>query len=115
MNKKDLEYFKKKLLEEKAQLESELSDVAKNEPGQGWEATTGEIEVDSADENEVADKLEEYETNLGVMDKLKQQLKEVDDALSRIENGSYGLDEITKKPIPRERLEANPSARLALK
>lgn len=115
MNKKDLEYFKKKLLDEKKVLESELANVAKNEPGQGWEATTGQIEVDSADENEVADKLEEYETNLGVMDKLKQQLKEVDDALLRIENGSYGLDENTSKPIPRERLEANPSARIALK
>lgn len=115
MNKKDLEYFKKKLLDEKKELESELSDVGTKEPGQGWEATTGEIEVDSADENEVADKLEEYETNIGVTDKLKQQLREVDDALARIENGSYGLDENTKKPIPRERLEANPSARVALK
>jgi RNA polymerase-binding transcription factor DksA len=37
MNKKDLEYFKKKLLEEKAQLESELSDVAKS-PKSGYKA-----------------------------------------------------------------------------
>ncbi len=115
MNKKDLEYFKGKLLEEKKELEQELGEVAKNEPGQGWEATSGEMEVDTADDNEVADKLEEYETNKGVIDKLQKQLSEVDSALERIENGTYGICEVTKKPIDRNRLEANPSARVSLK
>jgi RNA polymerase-binding protein DksA len=115
MNKKDLEYFKGKLLEEKKELEQELGEVAKNEPGQGWEATSGEMEVDTADDNEVADKLEEYETNKGVIDKLQKQLSEVDAALERIENGTYGICEVTKKPIDRNRLEANPSARVSLK
>ena len=115
MNKKDLEYFKGKLLEEKKELEQELGEVAKNEPGQGWEATSGEMEVDTADDNEVADKLEEYETNKGVIDKLQKQLSEVDAALERIENGTYGICEVTKKPIDRNRLEANPSARVSIK
>ncbi len=115
MNKQDLEYFKGKLLEEKKELETELNEVAKNEPGQGWEATSGEMEIDTADDNEVADKFEEYETNKGVMDKLQKQLTEVDAALSRIENGTYGICENTHKPIDRDRLEANPSARVSLK
>ena len=115
MNKKDLEYFKKKLIDEKKELEEELGEVAKNEPGQGWEATSGEIEVDSADENEVADKFEEYETNKGLVDKLHKELSEVNEALDRITKGTYGVDEVTNKHIPRERLEANPSARVALK
>ena len=115
MNKQDLEYFKGKLLEEKKELETELNEVAKNEPGQGWEATSGEMEIDTADDNEVADKFEEYETNKGVMDKLQKQLTEVDAALSRIENGTYGICENTHKPIDRDRLEANPSARISLK
>lgn len=115
MNKKDLEYFKGKLLDEKKELEAELSEVAKNEPGQGWEATSGGMEVDTADENEVADKLEEYENNKSVMDKLQKQLSEVDAAIGRIENGTYGICEVTHKPIDRDRLEANPSARVSLK
>jgi RNA polymerase-binding protein DksA len=115
MNKKDLEYFKAKLLEEKKDLTEELGEVAKSEPGQGWEATSGTIEVDSADENEVADKFEEFESNKGVMDKLQKQLTEVDAALERIENGTYGICENTHKPIDRDRLEANPSARVSLK
>ncbi len=115
MNKKDLEYFKGKLLDEKKELENELNEVAKNEPGQGWEATSGEMEVDTADDNEVADKLEEYETNKSVMDKLQKQLSEVDAALDRIEKGTYGICENTHKPIDRDRLEANPSSRVSLK
>jgi DnaK suppressor protein len=115
MNKKDLEYFKGKLLDEKKELETELNEVAKNEPGQGWEATSGEMEVDTADDNEVADKLEEYETNKSVMDKLQKQLSEVDAALDRIEKGTYGICENTHKPIDRDRLEANPSSRVSLK
>jgi DnaK suppressor protein len=115
MNKQDLEYFKGKLLDEKKELETELNEVAKNEPGQGWEATSGEMDIDTADDNEVADKLEEYETNKGVMDKLQKQLCEVDAALERIENGTYGICENTHKPIDRDRLEANPSARISLK
>ena len=115
MNKKDLEYFKNKLLDEKKTLIEELGEIAENEPGQGWEAKSGTIEVDSADENETADKFEEFETNKGIMDKLQKQLTEVEAALDRIENGTYGICENTQKPIDRDRLEANPSSRFSLK
>lgn len=115
MNKKDLEYFKNKLLEEKKMLIEELGEVAEEEPGQGWEAKSGSIQTDSADENEVADKFEEIESNKGVIDKLQKQLTEVELALEKIENGTYGICEETHKPIDRERLEANPSARVSLK
>ena len=115
MNKKDLEYFKAKLLDEKKTLVEELGEVAENEPGQGWEAKSGTIQTDSADENETADKFEEFETNKGIMDKLQKQLTEVEAALDRIEKGTYGICENTHKPIDRDRLEANPSSRFSLK
>ena len=115
MNKKDLEYFKGKLLAEKKELEEELSEVATKEPGQVWEATSGSMDVDSADDNEVADKFEEFEGNKSIMEKLQKQLVEVDSALEKIEKGNYGICEETNKPIDRDRLEANPSARVALK
>lgn len=115
MNKKDIEHFKAKLLAEKMELEEELNEVAKKEPGQGWSATSGAMDIDSADDNEVADKFEEYEGNKGVMEKLEKQLEDVDGALSKIEKGTYGLCEICKEPIERDRLEANPSAKDSIK
>lgn len=117
MNKKDLEYFKNRLLSEKAELEEELAGIGQKNPSMagGWEATSKGIEVDSADENEVADKFEEYEENSGIVKKLDDQLIEVKSALERIEKNTYGICEKCDKPIERDRLEANPSARISIK
>lgn len=117
MNTKDLEKFKQKLTEEKAGLEEQLASIARRDPSAvgGWEATTGGMEVDAADENEVADKLEELEGNSGITTQLESQLAEVQAALARIQNGTYGTCEVCGKPIEKERLEANPSARISIK
>ncbi|MDQ2933149.1 MAG: TraR/DksA C4-type zinc finger protein [bacterium] len=117
MNKKNLEQFKKKLVEEKKALETELGGIGKRNPSAagGWEATAGGMEVDSADENEVADKLEEIEDNAGIVSQLEKQLNEVLAALERFEKGTYGLCEVCGEPIEPERLEANPSSRISIK
>lgn len=117
MNKKDTEKFKIKLLAEKAQLEEEMSGIGSknpNTPG-AWDPSAATMEVDNADENEVADKLEEYEENSGILTQLENQLNEVNGALDRIEKGTYGLCEKCNQPIEEDRLEANPSARISIK
>src|ERR1700747_1334539 len=48
------------------------------------------------------------EGNLVVRD--VQRLERVDRALKKIEEGTYGLSDISGQPIPRERLEAVPEA-----
>ena len=117
MNKKDLEFFKKKLLTEKATLEEELGGIGQKNPSSpgGWEANSGGIKIDTADENELADKLEELEGNASIVNQLDSQLGEVKAALDRIEKGTYGLCEVCGKPIEKERLEANPAAKVSIK
>lgn len=117
MNKTEIEQIKKRLLAEKAQLETELDGVGQKETGNSgnWKVTTSDIEVDSADENEVADKLEEYEGNSGILQQLEEQLADVNSALDRIEKGTYGICEICGKQIEQDRLVANPSARTSIK
>ena len=117
MNKRDIERFKKSLLAEKAGLEEELPTVAErsSSTSSDWEANSGGMEVDAADENEVADKLEELDDNSGIANKLEYQLNEVKAALERIEKGTYGTCETCGQPIETERLEANPSARISIK
>ncbi|HTK32966.1 MAG TPA: TraR/DksA C4-type zinc finger protein [Candidatus Paceibacterota bacterium] len=117
MNKRDTEKFKKLLQTEFAQLEEELNGIGQKSssaPG-GWEVTTGDMKVDTADDNEMADKFEELEDNAGIANKLEGQLNEVKAALERIEKGTYGICETCGKPIEIERLEANPSARVSIK
>lgn len=116
MNKKEQNYFKDKLTKEKELLKGELETLGRSDKrsAMGWEATSGPMEVDNADENEVADRMEELEDNQGIMDKLEGQMEEVDAALKRIEDGAYGICEISNHPIEQERLEANPSARTCI-
>jgi RNA polymerase-binding protein DksA len=53
----------------------------------------------------------EQEFALGLMDSERKLLKEIDDALQRIEKRTYGICEGTGKPISKARLEAQPWAR----
>ncbi len=105
--------LKNRLVAEKARLEEELSTIATQNPTnpEDWSAVVDEAEANSADKNDVADAMEDLEENTGISNTLEAQLKEVNDAIERIEAGTYGNDEKTGEPIPMERLEANPSAR----
>lgn len=53
----------------------------------------------------------DQEFTLGLMDSERKLMKEIDDALQRIEDGTYGICEGSDKPIPKARLEAIPWAR----
>jgi RNA polymerase-binding protein DksA len=53
----------------------------------------------------------EMENTLGLMDSERKLLAEIDDALGRISNGTYGICEGSGEPIPKERLKAIPWAR----
>jgi DnaK suppressor protein len=56
----------------------------------------------------------QQEFSLGLMDSERRILHEIDDALHRIEAGTYGICEGTGKPISRARLEAQPWARYSV-
>jgi RNA polymerase-binding transcription factor DksA len=53
----------------------------------------------------------EREKDLGILEELENELAELQAALERIDNGTYGIDEVTGEPIDPARLEAFPSAR----
>jgi RNA polymerase-binding protein DksA len=53
----------------------------------------------------------EMENTLGLVDSERKLIGQIDAALGRIENGTYGSCEGNGEPIPRERLEAIPWAR----
>ena len=53
----------------------------------------------------------EREKDLSILEQLEAELGEIQAALRRIDEGTYGIDEITGRPIASERLEAIPAAR----
>lgn len=56
----------------------------------------------------------EQEFALGLMDSERKMLREIDYALERIGQGTYGICTATGKPIAKARLEAQPWARYCI-
>jgi RNA polymerase-binding transcription factor DksA len=113
----DTNHYKEKLEKELATLEAELKTVGEKNPDNpnDWEAVPPPENVATADENDVADTIEDFETNTAILKRLEIRYNEVKDALGRIGNGTYGTCEISGDPIEQERLEANPAARTCIK
>jgi RNA polymerase-binding protein DksA len=53
----------------------------------------------------------DWDFTLGLVDSERKLIMEIDSALDRIENGTYGICEGSSKPIPKARLKAIPWAR----
>lgn len=92
---------KKSLLAEKERLEKKIKELNQF-------PDYGETEDDNA--REMAD----FESNLSIEEQLKFLLKKVKDALSAIENGTYGICSKCKSAIEEGRLEAMPYAELCV-
>lgn len=103
LSKTLLEELKSKLLEEK----NKLSDEVKLLDGESAEVAHPEY---GSDEEENAAEVAEYETNLSIEQGLKKSLRDVQGALKRIEEGTYGLCKYCGKAIPEERLKARPTS-----
>lgn len=109
---KDLEELKENLLADKKRLEEELSRIAKPTGAEGEYET--KFEDIGTDEDENASEVEQYSDNLALEDTLEKQLKEVNDALKRMEKGNYGICENCNEEINIDRLRAYPAARTCL-
>ncbi len=68
----------------------------------------------TGDEADMAQALSDQHTAITQRERLISDLYEIDQALQRIENESYGICEETEEPIEAERLRAVPWTRLSL-
>ncbi len=108
----NMDHYKKILEEEFATVEKELQSVGRKNPDNDadWEATPSEGEILESDDQEVADKIEGYEGNTGILKQLEIRYNEIEAALDRIDDGTFGTCSVCGEPIEAARLEANPAA-----
>ena len=66
---------------------------------------------DPRDSADVAERTEEEEELLGVAGQEGTLLSEIDRALAKMDQGTYGVSELSGRPIPLERLRVEPFAR----
>ena len=109
----DTKHFEEKLKAELAIVEKELKSIGRENPSNpaDWEATPKKMDTMASDSSEVADSIESYEENTGILKQLEIRFNELRAALAKIKAGTYGLCEVDQKPIEADRLEANPAAR----
>lgn len=110
-----IEINKTKLLTEKTRLEGLLSRFANKEEKTTREDFTSRFPNlgDSMDEN--ANEVEMYEAELGEEKSLEIRLRKVNDALARIDSGTYGRCSVGGEEIEAARLMVAPEAETCVK
>ena len=107
----DTNYFQKQLEDEKAKIEGELGTIASRNPDApaDWNVSYPDMNVSVSAQDEVADQEEEYENRVSIEAGLEIRLREINESLERIKNGSYGMCTVGEEEIPEDRLRANPA------
>eukprot|EP00903_Cladosiphon_okamuranus_P022648 g20842.t1 len=105
MNERQMEYFRRKLLNWKAELLDESRDTI-----EGLQENTRNI-PDVADRaSEETDRALELRTR----DRQRKLVAKIDAAIRRIDEGEYGYCDVTGEPISLKRLDARPIATMSL-
>ena len=105
MNERQLEYFKQKLLDWKEDILRESRE------------TVTHLQKETENHPDLADRASsetDRALELRTRDRQRKLISKIDEALRRIEDGSYGYCEETGEPITLARLEARPIATLSL-
>lgn len=110
----DKERFKQMLLEKRQEIFGNVSEIEDEALKKSRLDATGDLSSMPIHMADIGTDNYEQEFALGLMDNERKLLKEIDDALHRIEQGTYGLCEATGKPISKARLEAKPWARYSV-
>ena len=110
----DAEHFRAELQQHRERL---LGTIKHHDIGNSsLTEETGEL-MSSSSDNHLADTASEtYERELdeGLEDDAREQLRQVDEALARLDAGTYGICSVCGKEIPVERLEAVPWTTLCI-
>ena len=105
MNAKQREYFRQKLVKWRSELLDEASETRQN---------LQETSISEADVADRASSETDRSLELRTRDRARKLISKIEEALERIEKGSYGYCIETDEPISIKRLEARPIATLSL-
>ena len=99
---------------ERARLEGILAAGEEAEFGENEQERSSEVLDPDTQPQDQAQELYEDENEQSFREHARAQLREVEHALRKLDDGSYGLDERSGEPIPDERLEALPATRFTV-
>ena len=113
MNKRKKASFQKILLQEREVLEKQYRDLEEGNLNSSQSEASGEMPFEE-DYAASGTTTFERERDLSLSENVKDILKRVNEALERIDNGTFGVCQMCSQPIPEERLKALPYANLCI-
>lgn len=114
LTRADLDLFRELLLRRRAEILQNVLEIEDEMLKKSRLDASGDLSSMPIHMADLGSDNYEQEFTLGLVDGERKLLMEIDDALQRIENGTYGICEGTGQPIPKARLEAQPWARYSV-
>jgi len=114
-NKKELAEFKKIILKRKEEVAEDIKHISDDTLKKSQKDASGDISGYTYHMADVATDTYDREFSLGLASNERELLYEFDDALKKIEEGTFGVCEDCKSLITKVRLKAVPYARLCVK
>ena len=114
-NKKELVYFKKLILKRKEEVLEEIKHLSEDTLKKSQKDASGDISGYTYHMADVATDAYDREFSLGLASNEQNSLYELDDALKKIDEGTFGICEECNSLITKIRLKAVPYARLCVK
>jgi RNA polymerase-binding protein DksA len=108
LSMRELEHFRDLLLDKRRELVGDMSSMEREALRTSGGTNLSTLPLHMAD---MGTDNYEQEFTLGLVEKDRNLLREINAALAKIQNGTYGICEGTGKPISKPRLEAQPWAR----
>lgn len=110
LSSEQLEQLKSTLLEEKKWLDGHFEQIENYGLGDSQRVQTGELSTYDNHPADLGTEMYEREKDIALNENAERHLTDVNEALSRMEEGTYGLCRTCGAPIPFDRLQALPTA-----
>jgi len=114
VNKRDLKHFEKRLIEERMKLLKELGYFEDKIFNNSQRDAAGDLSAYSVHMADQASDAQEREKAYHMASAEGRLLYHIDEALSRIKEGTYGKCSVCNKPIQKPRLEVVPHAHMCI-
>ncbi len=113
MSKEQLKQFRQLLITERAKLVGEIKSIAQ-ETSKSPRDASGDLSAYTVHMADMAADTYEREVSMNIVSNEQEILYQIDDALKRIDDGSYGVCQQCNQPITMSRLKAVPYASMCI-
>jgi RNA polymerase-binding protein DksA len=114
LSKKELADFRQMLVEKRKSLVGDMANMSSGSYGRSLQDSSGDLSNMPTHPADIGSDNFEHEFTLGLLESERALLCEINEALERIDNGTYGICLGTGEPIGKPRLKARPWCKFSI-